>query len=162
LEGFAAFRQAARTQVTLTLVGAPSPDADRYLSNLPAGASWLGVKSGEELREIYIGHHVMVFPSLSEGCPLVVCEALAAGLPVLASPTAATVLTDNVDGFVIPPRDAASIVGALERLTNPKTLASMSATARDRALKRQMNPYGARVEAVYERLLGLGARSLNL
>lgn len=158
LESFAAFRTETRSDVTLTLVGARRPDADRYLAALPAGVTWVGSKSRTELRSILMSHHAMVFPSLSEGCPLAVSESLSAGLPVIVTPTAAAVVREGIDGFVVPPRDSAAILSRLRLFGDEGRLSVMSAAAREGSRRRHAMPYGARVEAVYERLLSLGPR----
>lgn len=61
-------------------------------------------------------HHVLVFPSLFEGFGLVMIEAMACGLPVIATPHTAApdIIRDQLDGFVIPIRSADAIA---EKLT---------------------------------------------
>ncbi len=81
--------RAAVPDATLTLAGvhtypaavaAEFPDADRpSLTVIPS------VRSDEELRSLYASHDALVVPSLSEGSPLTLLEALAAGLPVVAA-----------------------------------------------------------------------------
>jgi glycosyltransferase involved in cell wall biosynthesis len=82
----------------------------------------------EELR----GCHVLVFPSLFEGFGLVILEALAQGVPVIttSSTGGADVLTDGVDGFVIPPRSSEAIIEKLELLIRDRArLAQMREAA---------------------------------
>ena len=61
---------------------------------------------------------VFVHPSLSEGIPNVVLEAMACGLPVVATDAGGTreAVTDGVEGFVVPRRDPEAIARALEGL----------------------------------------------
>jgi glycosyltransferase involved in cell wall biosynthesis len=61
---------------------------------------------------------VLVFPSLFEGFGLVILEALAQGVPVITTTSTggADILTDGMDGFIIPPRSVEAIVEKLELL----------------------------------------------
>ncbi|MCO8122525.1 glycosyltransferase [Stieleria sp. TO1_6] len=61
----------------------------------------------------------MVLPSLfGEGLPMVVLEAMAAGLPVIATRVEGTpeAVTDGVEGLLAEPRDAVSLAGKIEEL----------------------------------------------
>jgi glycosyltransferase involved in cell wall biosynthesis len=59
---------------------------------------------------------VLVFPTLSDGFGLVQLEAMAAGLPVIATPCCGEVVKNRVNGLIVPPRDAQAIVSALHAL----------------------------------------------
>ncbi len=78
---------------------------------------------------------VFVLPTLVEGMPMVVLEAMACGLPVIASPHGpAEVVRDGLDGFIVPVCDSAAIVERLERLYADRTLCrEMGRNARARA-----------------------------
>jgi glycosyltransferase involved in cell wall biosynthesis len=77
-----------------------------------------------------------VFPTLIEGMPLVVLEAMASGLPVITTPNGpGDVVRDGIDGFVVPIRDPGAIIEKLEFLrANPDQRAEMGRNARERAL----------------------------
>lgn len=61
---------------------------------------------------------VLVLPSRAEGMPLVVLEAMALGVPCIATPVAGTaeVIEDGVSGILTPVGDAAALAAALQRL----------------------------------------------
>lgn len=75
-----------KTQIAGTkIIVGDGPDRMRLQSEYPE-AVFLGVKTGEELAEIYASADVFVFPSLTDTFGLVLLEALASGLPVAAFP----------------------------------------------------------------------------
>jgi glycosyltransferase involved in cell wall biosynthesis len=78
---------------------------------------------------------IFAFPSFHEAFPLAVLEALAAGLPVVATDVGGVpdALTHGEGGFIVPPRDAAAIQSALHRLiTDAPLRARMGAENRRR------------------------------
>ncbi len=89
------------------------------------------------LPDIYRKADVFVFPTLVEGLPLVVLEAMASGLPVIVTPNGSgDIVRDGVDGFVVPIRDVGAIVDRLEQLRrDPALRVQMSQSARCRAME---------------------------
>ena len=79
---------------------------------------------------------VFVLPSLAEGMPMVLLEAMAAGVPVIATciPGVVDLIEDGVDGLLVPPRDAGALSRAIGRLLAGRGLARQLASAgRDRS-----------------------------
>jgi len=82
----------------------------------------------EEIRQ----HDVMVFPSLFEGFGLVILEAMANGIPVIATPNtgAPDFFNPGEDGFIVPIRNAEAIAEKLEILARDRDrLAAMGQAA---------------------------------
>jgi glycosyltransferase involved in cell wall biosynthesis len=77
---------------------------------------WLGVQT--DVAELLHDHHALLHPSFYEGLPNAVCEALAAGRPVLTSNVCdhPHLVADGIRGFLFDPHVPESIVAALERL----------------------------------------------
>ena len=76
---------------------------------------------------------VFVLPSLSEGSPNALLEAMAAGLPVVATQVGGVpeIAADGKTALLGPPKDAAFIAGAVDRLLDDRGLASrLGAAAR--------------------------------
>ncbi len=72
----------------------------------------------EDARMLLDAADVFVLPSLHEGMPMVVLEAMDAGLPVVATDTIGTaeVVVDGVTGLLVRPRDSPALGAALTRL----------------------------------------------
>ncbi|AFY90182.1 MAG: D-inositol-3-phosphate glycosyltransferase [Chroococcidiopsis cubana SAG 39.79] len=101
-------------------------DIFRYIPSLPHAA----------LNEYYSTASVFVFPSLVEGFGLVLLEAMACGIPVITTPNTAgpDILTDGVEGFIVPIRDVAALKEKLEWCySHPEELAQMGKAARQKA-----------------------------
>jgi len=86
---------------------------------------------------------VLVFPTLVEGMPMVVLEAMACGLPVIATPRGADeVVRDGIDGFVIPPCDSEAIIDRLQHLYDHTELRlRMGRNARAQAMRWSWSRY---------------------
>jgi glycosyltransferase involved in cell wall biosynthesis len=71
-----------------------------------------------EVAERLRSSDVLLLPSLSEGVPNVVLEAMACGVAVVASDCGGVreAVCDGVQGLLVAPRDAVGLAGALERL----------------------------------------------
>ena len=79
------------------------PLFDYYTTNYQfKNVEYLGFVKDDELENLYAHADLFVFPTLFEGMPTVVLEAMATGLPVIVSDTGATAeLVDNSNGFLI-------------------------------------------------------------
>jgi glycosyltransferase involved in cell wall biosynthesis len=101
---------------------------------------------------------VFVLPSLVEGFPLSVVEAMAAGVPVVATDIGGTreAVEHERTGLLVPPRDAAALAAAIRRtLSEPGATSTRVAAARDRVTRELSAPaIAARVTAIYDSLLG--------
>lgn len=77
---------------------------------------FLGFQS--DIRPALAASDVFVLPSLHEGLPNVVLEALAAGLPTVATAIAGTpeIIEDGVNGFLVPAGEVEPIAAALDKL----------------------------------------------
>jgi glycosyltransferase involved in cell wall biosynthesis len=98
---------------------------------------------------------VFVFPSLFEGSAVVTYEALACGLPSVATAASGTVARDGVEGFLVPPRDIEALAAWMERLgTDPALRARMAVAARRRAETFDWPRYHAAIRAEVQDCLG--------
>jgi glycosyltransferase involved in cell wall biosynthesis len=113
--------------VRLVVVG-EGPERERVEAEARA-AGMLGrvVFAGHtaNVRPYYAAADVLALPSHSEGSPNVLLEAMAAGLPVVATAVGGVpeIATDGVDALLVPARDPALFAAALGRLLTDEALA---------------------------------------
>jgi len=87
-----------------------------YMEEATKHVTILGSKSQTGVREQMERADVLVFPTLSDGFGLVQLEAMATGLPVIATPCCGEVVKNHVNGLIVPPHDSQAIVSALHEL----------------------------------------------
>lgn len=83
--------------------------------NLYRHVKFFGKKEGKELAEEYARADLFILPSLSEGFPLVLLEAMAAKLPVIATNVGmnSEMILNNKNGFIIDARNSESLADAI-------------------------------------------------
>lgn len=115
--------------------------------------TFLGWMAAEELVKEYQEAGLFVFPSRHEGMPNAVLEAMASGLPVIASRIAGNeeLVVDGETGLLVPPEDAEGLRDALRTLlTDEARREQMGRQARVRAVEK----YGwAATAAEYQKML---------
>ena len=82
---------------------------------------------------------LLALPSLEDNCPMTVLEAAAAGVPVVAANVGGVpdLIEDGRTGWLCDPLDAASMVGAVEKiLSQPEQARNLAAAARQAARER--------------------------
>lgn len=107
-------------------------------------------------RSIMAGLDLLVVPSLSEGTPLVVLEALACGVPVVASNVGGIPeqITHNREGLLVPPGDPDALARALlGLLCEPSHLTGLGRAIGRRGAEDGHAAMVGRVEAVYRSVL---------
>ncbi|MCA1713861.1 MAG: glycosyltransferase family 4 protein [Gammaproteobacteria bacterium] len=117
---------------------------------------WLG--HVEDMPALLAGVDVVVLPSYREGLPKGLIEAGACALPLVTTdvPGCHEVVSDGVDGLLVPARDAASLAAAIARLQDtPGLAASLGNAARRKVLDRfDERIIIAATRAAYRELLG--------
>lgn len=91
-------------------------------------AGWVASAGVHQLLE---DSDVLVLPSLNEGLPMVILEAMAHGRPVIATPVGSVcdAVEDEVTGLLVAPSDPDALAHALERIIVDKELRSKLGTA---------------------------------
>jgi len=122
--------------VDLTVVGRLPARSCAVLDRHLAAVRRVDVSTKADLARQMQRHDVLVCPSLFDASWLDLSMALAVGLPVIATTHTAApdLITDNVEGFVIPIRSSAAIAERLLSLhREPDRLAEMSRACHRRA-----------------------------
>nr|HMT30485.1 glycosyltransferase family 4 protein [Bacteroidia bacterium] len=101
-------------KLEFNLVG-KGPLFDEYVKeyNFP-NLHFLGFASDPQLIELYKSNDVFVLPTLFEGMPTVVLEAMAYGMPIIVTDTGATTeMVDATNGYIIEKKDVQSLKNAI-------------------------------------------------
>ncbi|GAC1627743.1 MAG: hypothetical protein NVS9B13_25080 [Candidatus Acidiferrum sp.] len=120
------------------------------------------VASGR-MQELYAEHDIFLFPSLMEGLPSVLLEAMAAGMPVITTETCGMpdVVENEFNGLLIPPADAQAMEDAVIRLANSVELRRNLGEAARETMKRYTWERSARLlETLFLRVLAGEKRNL--
>jgi glycosyltransferase involved in cell wall biosynthesis len=119
----------------------------------PDNLQILGVVPRAEIAAHFAWADVFLLPSACEGSATVTYEALAAGLPVIATPNTGSVIEDGVSGFIVGLGDTNAIVSALKSLVDERRMTDeMSRAAILRAAEFDLKAYGRRLLAALEPL----------
>jgi glycosyltransferase involved in cell wall biosynthesis len=129
-----AWKSASLPDATLELVGSWHLAENRKL-DLPANVNFIGPVSAPALRALYQQSSVFVFPSFFEGFGLVLLEAMACGLPVIATDsTAAPDILDPSAGQIVPTGNVDALVESLRWYSDHREqIGAMQKAARTRA-----------------------------
>jgi len=149
----------------LTVIGATREDVLRYLAN-PETMSRIDARGRVSHDELWQSLHeadLLCAPSLAgESFGMVLTEAFAAGTPAIASAIAgySDVVTDGVDGVLVPPGDPQRLAEELQRAHHePARLAAMGEAARESAQRYAWPRVADRVTEVYEKAVEAPAPS---
>jgi glycosyltransferase involved in cell wall biosynthesis len=119
------------------------------------------VVAAEKMQELYAQHDVFLFPSLMEGLPSVLLEAMATGMPVITTETCGMpdVVEHEFNGLLIPPANSEAIETSILRLGHSEELRQRLGEAARATMKRYTWERAARqLEALYRHVLALENR----
>jgi phosphatidylinositol alpha-mannosyltransferase len=150
------------------IVAGDGPERDA-VSLLPPGqrsrVTMLGAIANADLPSVAAACDLYLGPSTGgESFGVVLIEAMAAGLPVIASDTPGydEIVRHDVDGLLVPPADPDALAVAAGRVLNDPALAArLAAAGRDRASAFDWSIVVERIEALYGRALRAGPPSLR-
>lgn len=103
------------------------------------------VPYGPELLRLYRESDVFLLPSFTEGCPQVLIEAMACGVPVIATRVGGIphLIRDGQNGLLVDPANARQLAGAVRRLVEDRDLRDSLienglATAREHSMEAEV------------------------
>jgi sugar transferase (PEP-CTERM/EpsH1 system associated) len=113
-----------------------------------------------DLERVFAALDIFVLSSISEGLSNTILEAMASGLPVVATRVggADELVLDEATGVLVPPRSAGALADAIERLAaDPERRKAMADAARRRAcdefaIERMMENYTTFYESIGDRI----------
>ncbi|MDH3403443.1 MAG: glycosyltransferase family 4 protein [Acidobacteriota bacterium] len=106
---------------------------------------FLGRRSAGEVRSLLRRCRALVVPSIYEGMPLVVLEAMEEGVPVVGSRVSGIpeVVSDRVTGWLVPPEDPGALAAALAEVRSDPEEARRRGRAGRERLDRRFRPAAA-------------------
>jgi glycosyltransferase involved in cell wall biosynthesis len=141
----AAARLLEKEPIQFDIVG-PHPSLP---PSLPANVRFHGPVPRAEASAWYTRADLFVLPTHSDGFALTQLEAMAQGVPVIATPCCGQVVVDGENGWIVPPGHPEAIARALrEAATNPKELLRRGACARRTSEKYSVSALCERLESI--------------
>ena len=123
---------------------------------------FMGTFPNEKFGSILARFHALVIPSIwREDAPLVLCSALAAQVPVIASnvPGMAEIIRDGKDGILFKRADSSSLAGAIKQFVdNPNLYAQLRESVNP--FVKNTKTYAGEIEAAYRAFLNKQNRNL--
>lgn len=168
--GLRAVHQVARTQggpqIRYTVIGTgvlePSLRQLAASLGLDPVVRFLGEQDQAGISRALRSADIFLLPSIAEVLPVVLMEALAVGLPVVATDVGSVrdIVEDGRSGVVVPPADAAALAAGLRQLLDhPETWPVMGRWGRGRVEERyDVARLNSRLVEVYRALLGAEGR----
>ncbi len=148
-----------RLTMTFAGCGVPPEEIQRFFGAEMAGRVFLRpVVAAEQMQELYAEHDIFLFPSLMEGLPSVLLEAMATGMPVITTETCGMpdVVEHEFNGLLIPPADSLAVEESVHRLARSVELRRKVGEAARETMKRYTWERAARqLEALYRHVLAL-------
>ena len=130
----------------------------RHLVENRAWCEYRGFADRETLKDCFRRAHLLVLPSLEENCPMVVLEAMASGLPVVAARVGGVpeLIEDGQTGLLCDPNNSANIRAVVSKILDDPDLAGrISHRAREVAHQRFHSVVVARRHAeIYQEVIG--------
>ncbi|MEA2633979.1 MAG: hypothetical protein QOH92_746 [Chloroflexota bacterium] len=132
----------------------PQAEAEtREAASHGAPARFIGTQPHEEMARLYRGADVFCLPSWWEAMPLTILEAMASGLPVVASTVGdiPRAVEEGVTGRLVSPQQPAALANALDPLLRDPALRTRMGLAGRRRVEQLFNIHGtcAAIDAIY-------------
>jgi glycosyltransferase involved in cell wall biosynthesis len=137
------------------VVAGPVRISGDAVRSAPRNVRFVGRVQRADAERWYASASVFVHPTLSDGFGITQLEAMAHGLPVVTTHRCGAVVTEGVNGLIVPPGDAPALAAALSQLqSQPGLRRQMSEKALFTARRFTRAAYVARLDEALERMLG--------
>jgi len=146
-----AFKDLKMKNAELVLIGRMSKKLKNVISRYKTDYTYLGYIDHDKLVKKYNEASIFVCPSLSEGGPLVVYEAMACGLPIITTKNTGAPITNGKEGFIIPAGNVASLKDKIQYFyDNPSEIRRMGNNAYKTIQMYSWEKYGHNVLKMYQ------------
>lgn len=151
--------------MTMTFAGCGAPDeviTGFFGPELANTIRVLPVVPSGSMHELYAEHDILLFPSLMEGLPSVLLEAMASAMPVVTTETCGMpdVVEDGYNGLLVPPADARAIEAAMLRLAaSPDLRRQLGCRAQETMRRYTWKRSAQQLEAFFLHILSLEGNS---
>ena len=143
-------------ELQLTIAGCTIPE-EHVKAVFPAGIhdriSVLPFLTRNAMPALYASHDMFVFPSLVEGMPLTLLEAMASAMPVVTTSTCgmSDLIEDETNGLLVPAADATTLANALDRLrSSPELMRTLGLRAQESARRYTWDRIARQMEHVFQ------------
>jgi glycosyltransferase involved in cell wall biosynthesis len=157
-----AWKRLGLANAELVLAGEVRPEMKELLeTHADSSVRTAGFLTMEKLVQLYRESDLFVFPSVNEGLAQVLLEAMATGLPVVATELsgACDCVTEGKEGFIVPARDVDSAAQAIRWCYDHRHETQAMGLAARARIERQftLDHYNQRMIVLYRKLAGTPA-----
>lgn len=139
------------------VVTGPIGISEQAVAAAPANVEFKGRVTRESASREYAAADVFVLPTISDGFAITQIEAMAHGLPVIATPNCGRVVDHGRNGLIVPAADAGALAAAVAALDDDRErVADMSRAALVTARQFSLADYAARLDAIAAQVAGPG------
>jgi len=129
--------------------------SEEGVKSAPKNMTFHGPVTRDRTEEFYRSADLFVLPTVSDGFALTQLEAMAHRLPVIATPNCGEVVTDGVDGLIVPACDPMALAEAFQLLIqDPGKLRAMSEATKAKVEKFSHARLGENLTELEMKLLG--------
>jgi glycosyltransferase involved in cell wall biosynthesis len=130
-------------------------ELDDRLHALRLGVRFRFLGQRDDALKLLTAADIFVLASHQEGLPVALMEATSVGIPIVATRVGGVpgVITDGVDGLLVPPGDPDAVAGALQRLQgDPHLRHSLGKGAKALSANFDVSTASRRIEGIYRRV----------
>jgi glycosyltransferase involved in cell wall biosynthesis len=143
-----------RTEPVHFDVVGPISLSEAAIKSAPSNMTFHGRATRDQVGSWYQQSDIFVLPTLSDGFAVTQIEAMAYGLPVIATPSCGEIVTDGIDGFIVTPRQPEMLVKTITRyLAEPGLLPAQRVAALRKSSQFKLDQLTARLSSLEETLL---------
>ena len=148
LKGFDLLTECARIlpEYKFTFAGFSPSMTVKYKKDLPANITLMSFQSKEQARELYQQHKIFVIPSMTEGLPNTLCEAMLCGCLPIGSNVSVISEIIGQNGFILENKNATKLAQLIFNASNIEKYSHEN--IRQRII--HLFPFGSRIKVILD------------